>query len=370
MNKKKYFIIIIGVFIYVFIMLDQDRVPIEEIVTINGIGYDIERKSEGNIEYSIPINTNVYKASGKQANLLFNEQGQNLGEVTQKRQEKMDKKFVQGQERVVFVSQDYARYGLKTLIDDRFRNPQTNNMAYMVVCKGKAEDYLRYQEKGYSNSSEYVGGLVESYGNYSFFSNNYKLIDAYVRIGAEGRSLVLPYIEITEEGIEITGVAIFNGDKMVEVVDIQKGKILNLLKNDDVNGILTLQKSPKEFVDFDAKTGKRKVKCYKHGDKYSFIIDLTFTGTITNNEMYVDMLKDINKKKEFEKDMEKDMEKQCVDFIKIMQSDYKMDCITLGREAAAKYGRQKNVDWNKVVSNADIKVNVAVNADLQGRGDY
>ena len=90
------------------------------------------------------------------------------------------------------------------------------------------------------------------------------------------------------------------------------------------------------------KTGKRKVKCYKQGDKYSFNIDLTFTGTVINNEMYADMIKDINKKKEFEKDMEKSIEKQCDDFIKIMKSDYKVDCLSLGREAAAKYGRQKS----------------------------
>ncbi|MBU3158728.1 Ger(x)C family spore germination protein [Clostridium frigoris] len=370
MNKKKYFIIIIGIIIYTFIMMGQDRVPIEEVVTINGIGYDIEKKGQNIIEYSVPINTNVYKGSGKQANLLFTEQGRNLGEVTQKRQEKMNKRFIQGQERVVLISEDYARYGLKTLIDDRFRNPETNDDAYMVVCKGRAEDYLKYKKKGYNNSSDYIGGIIEAYGNYSFFSNNYKLIDAYVRIGAEGRSLTLPYIEITNAGIEITGMAIFKEDKMVKVLDIQKSKILNLLKNDDVHGIITLQKSPKEYIDFDAKTGKRKVKCYKQGDKYSFIIDLTFTGTITNNEMYAGMLKDIKQKKKFEKDMGKEMEKQGYDFIKIMKSDYKVDCISLGKEAAAKYGRQKIIDWNEVVSNADIKVNVKVNADLQGRGDY
>ena len=132
----------------------------------------------------------------------------------------------------------------------------------------------------------------------------------------------------------------------------------------------SLQKSPKEYIDFDAMTGKRKVKCYKEGDKYSFNIDLTFTGTVTNNEMYDDMLNDVNKKKEFEKDMAKSMENQCADFIKIMKSDYKIDCIGLGREAAAVYGRQKGIDWNEVVSNANIKVNVKVNAELQGRGDY
>ena len=68
--------------------------------------------------------------------------------------------------------------------------------------------------------------------------------------------------------------------------------------------------------------------------------------------------------------MAKSIEKQCADFIKIMKSDYKIDCIGLGRSAAAKYGRQKKVDWNEVVCSADIKVNVKVKVDLQGRGDY
>ena len=370
MSRNKYLIIIIGIFIYVFIIFGQDRVPIEEVVTINGIGYDIETKGESIIEYSVPINTNVYRSSGTQENVLFKGQGQNLGEVIQKRQEKMNKKFVLGQERIVLISEDYARYGLKTLLDDRFRDPETNNMAYMAVCKGKAEDYLKYQKKGYSNSSEYIGGLVDFYGDYSFFSNNYKLIDAYVRIGAEGRSLVLPYIDITDEGIEIIGMAIFKQDKMVKFIDIEKSKILNILKNDNVRGILSLQRSPKEYIDFVAMSGRRKVKCYKQGNKYSFTIDLILTGTVINNEMYVDMMSDINKKKEFENDMAKHLEKQCNDFIKIMKSDYKIDCASLGNEAAAKYGRQKLIDWDEMVSNSDINVNVKIRTELQGRGDY
>jgi hypothetical protein len=164
--------------------------------------------------------------------------------------------------------------------------------------------------------------------------------------------------------------AIFSNDKMVGFVDTQKSKTLNMLKNNNAHGTLSLQKNSKEYIDFNAMVGKRKVKCYKHGDKYSFIIDLKFTGTVINNEMYVGMMEDINKTKEFEKDMEKKIKKECDDFIRVMKSDYKIDCLELGREAAAKYGRQKHIDWNEVISSADIKVNVEVKADLQGRGDY
>ncbi|MCB2352833.1 Ger(x)C family spore germination protein [Clostridium estertheticum] len=370
MNKKKYFIIIIGVSIYLFIMIGQNRVPIEDVAVISGIGYDIEIKNKDIIEYSVPISTNVYKRSGMQVSVLFKEKGINLGEVIQKRQEKMDKKFIQGNERVVLISEDYARYGLKTMIDDRFRNSETNDKAYMAVCNGKTEDYLNYKVKGYSSSSTYLGGLIDAAVNYNFFSDDDKLIDAYVRIGAEGRCLVLPYLEMTEDGIQIIGAAIFKEDKMISVTDIKNNKILNLLKNDNSKGIISLQKSPKEYIDFDAKSRRGKVKCYKQGDKYNFIIDLTLTGTVINNEMYSNMLRDIEKKKEFEKDMAKDIVKQCDSFVKTMKKDYKVDCISLGREAAAKYGRQKGIDWNEVVLGADIKVNVKVKVDLQGRGDY
>lgn len=370
MNKKSYFIIIIGIVIYIFIILGQNRVPIEEVATISGIGYDIERKGEDMMEYSIPISANVYKPSGLQVNLLFKDQGQSLGEVIQKRQESMNQKFVQGHERVVLVSEDYARYGLKTLIEDRFRNAEVNDIAYMAVCKGKSEDYLKYKVVGYSNSSEYIERLIEASVNYNFFSDNFKQIDAFVRIGAEGRNLMLPYIEITEEGIEISGMAIFKGDKLIKLANIKDSRMLNLLSNDNVKGTISLQKSPKVYIDFDAKTERRKVECYKQGDKYRFNIDLNLIGAVINNEMYVDILKDINQKKEFEKDMADSVEKQCNDFIKIMKNDFKIDCLSLGREAAAKYGRQKVIDWNEVVCNADIKVNVKVKVDLQGRGDY
>ena len=184
----------------------------------------------------------------------------------------MSQKFIQGHERVVLVSENYARYGLRTLIDDRFRNSETNDIAYMAVCKGKSEDYLKYKVKGYNSSSEYIEGLIEASVDYNFFSDNYKLIDSFVRIGAEGRNLVLPYIEITEEGIELTGMAIFKEDKLIKLADIKESRMINLLANDNVSGTISLQESPKAYIDFDSKTDRRKVKCYRQGDKYKFIL--------------------------------------------------------------------------------------------------
>ena len=74
--------------------------------------------------------------------------------------------------------------------------------------------------------------------------------------------------------------------------------------------------------------------------------------------------------KKFEDDMAKQVEEMCTEFLDKMKNEYKVDCLQLGWVAAAKYGRDTGVDWDEVVSNSDIKVNVKVHVDKIGRGQY
>ncbi|GLC28905.1 Ger(x)C family spore germination protein [Clostridium omnivorum] len=370
MNKKKYAILLLGLSIYIFISIGQERKPIEELETINGVGYDLNKSNKAEAEYSLPLSLSIFKADGSRINAVTTERGNNIGEVIQNRQRRLNKKFVQGQETVVLIGEEYARTGIKSIIEDRIRNPETNDRAFMAVCNGKSEEFFNVKNTGYSSASAYMEGLIEAARTFNFYSENFKLYDAYVRIAAEGRSLVLPFLDIKDEGIEMTGLAFFKEDKMVLKLDFEDSKALSFLKYDNVTGMASLQKSSKEYIDFEGKTGKRKVKCYKEGEKYRFTISIKFSGNVINNEMYSNITKDSEVRKKFEKDLEKQLEKECYEFINKMQNQYKMDCIGLGREAAAKFGRRKNIDWNEVVSNAKIDVNVKVAVDTQGRGDY
>lgn len=370
MNKKKYSILLLGLSIYIFISIGQERKPIEELETINGVGYDLNKSNKAQAEYILPLSLSVFKANGSRTNVVTTERGNNIGEVIQNRQRRLNKKFVQGQETVVLIGEEYARAGIKSIIEDRIRNPETNDRAFMAVCNGKTEDYFNIKNTGYSSASAYMEGLIEAARNFNFYSENFKLYDAYVRVGAEGRSLVLPFLDIKDEGIEMIGLAFFKEDKMVQKIDYEDSRILCFLKFDNITGTESLQKSPSVYIDLEGKTGKRKVECYKDGDKYRFVINIEFNGNVINNEMYSDIINNSNVRKKFEKDMQKKIEKECYKFLNKMQNEYKMDCIGLGREAAAKFGRRKNIDWNEVVSNSKIDVNVKVVVDTQGRGDY
>ena len=128
-----------------------------------------------------------------------------------------------------------------------------------------------------------------------------------------------------------------------------------------------MQEGPDKYINYDA-TVKRKVKCNKIKGKYEFIIDLEFQGDIIENTLYKSMKKE--SEKEFEELISKKIETKCYDFLCKMKNSYKIDCLNLGMYAAAQYGRESGVDWNKEVSNSDIKVNVVVKIDKIGIGQY
>lgn len=357
------------VLIFLWSFIGNEGQLIEDLAIPIGIGYDLEKRSKGDVYYSIPIATYINDPSGQIKSEVIIGKAKNIGETRENRQLKSEKSFLLGLEKMLIISESCAQYGINNIIDILLSSPQVNDNAIMVVCKGKAEDILKYKIEGYSNAAEYMNSLIINSKYYNFFTGEYNFINSITRVSSEGRNLVLPYVEIKENLPQITGAAIFKGDIMIDKVDLQQARILNLLRKDSGNGIFTIKKGFKRYIDYETKV-KRKVKCYKQGEKYKFIINLNMNGTIASNELYSNFNKDPKVQKEFIKDMENSIEKTCQDFINSYKSQYKVDFLSLGKYAAAKYGRHTGVDWNKVVSESDIYVNVKVKVNAEGRGEY
>ena len=244
-----------------------------------------------------------------------------------------------------------------------------NDDAFLVVCKGRNEEYFNYTTPGYDNSAEYISDMIKNSVNYNFFKEGYMFKNASLSMDAEGKNIVSPYIEIMEDGIKITGMVVFKKDKLAAILDMKDTKIMNMLRENKVKGILTIQKDSEKYVNYQAES-KRKITCRKIGDKYTFTIDLNLKGEIINNELYKGIAEKIEVIKKFEDDMSKQVKEMCTGFLDKMKNEYKVDLLQLGWVAAAKYGRDTGVDWNEVVSNSDIVVNVKVQVDKVGRGQY
>lgn len=366
MKKHSFFIISMVVLILIsFIGVKGELVENLEIPV--GVGADLEKNPAG-YSYIIPFLVYSFEDGSVGSNVLSGK-SKSLGETREERQLKAGKKALIGLNRVFVVSEDVARVEMKNYIDIWINNPEINDRGVCVVCKGKAEDMLKQKVKGYGNAGEFLEGMVKNLRQYNFFPMQYSIIDIIVRAEDEGRNILLPYVEIKEGNIETTGLAIFRGSKMIGKTNISEARIINILKESNVKGIFTLQLDSKHYIS-SYTYSKRKVSCSRENGKYKFLINLDLKGTILSNGMYKDLDTDIEVLNKFQEDMKNYVEKLCNESINNIKYKYKTDVLDLGRVAAAKYGRDTGVDWNEVVCNSDIEVNVNYIVDTEGRGNY
>lgn len=347
----------------------MNLLSVEELDIYLGAGVGINKYGEADTEYRIPATLNAYKLDGSVERVISTGVGSTIGKTRENRQNKIGNKLFFGLAKLYLIEEEYAEFGIRPLIDVNFKNPAVNNDLYVVVCKGRSEEYFRRSIPGYDNSAEYISDMIKNSINYNFFTGNYILKNAVLLMDAEGKNVVSPYIELMEDGIKLTGMVVFKRDKLAAILDMKDTKTMNMLRENNVNGILTIQKDSQKYINYEAKS-KRKITCAKIGDKYTFTIDLNLKGEIINNELYKDMASKIEVTEKFEEDMAKQVKEMCTGFLEKMKNEYKVDCLQLGWVAAAKYGRDTGVDWDKVVTNSEIKVNVKVQVDKVGRGQY
>lgn len=362
--RRRIFIIILTI-IFGYSFAGVKGLVVENLDIPIGVGYDLIGKGT----YNTSVAVYEFGSSSETTSKVLSGEGNNLGVTRDQRQTKSNKKSLFGIERIYIIGEGFAESGIRRIIDILLNNPQVSDTSPAVVFKGKAEDLLNYKIKGYANSAEYIEGMLKKSIYYNFFSKQFSMMDLIVRVDAEGRNALLPYIELKERGPEITGLAIFKGDKMIEKTNVQEARIISLLKFNGGRGVLTIQKDQKKYINYYAKSD-RKIKCSKKDGKYNFVIDLELNGGIASNELYTDINKDSKELKKFIQTMEYNVKKSCEECINRVKYEYKTDVLDLGRVAAARYGRNTGVDWNKVVSESSIEVNVKVIVKDQGRGDY
>jgi Ger(x)C family germination protein len=362
-------IIILSIVLIIYFNIGESVNPVEELDIPSAIGVDIEFEQEGNETYSIPISFYNYNTQPNVTSYVFTGTGKTIGETRETRQVKRDKKFILGLEKSIIFGEKAARFDIRPVVNVLFNNPTINDIGFFVVCKGKSVDVLNLTISGYPSSGDYISSLVKHSSEQNFFSAEYKLIDLYARLSSEGENIVAPYIEVKNNTPEITGVALFKGNKMTAKLDLKEAKIMNILRETNVKGIVSLKQDIKTYTEV-AITSKRKVKVSKNNDKYDFTINLNVDGYVLTNLIYKNLYSNAEVIKELDNDVKNELEKECNKFIQKLQVDYQVDCLNLGGLAASKYGRFSNKDWNKVISESTINVNVNVKISLRGRGDF
>lgn len=342
----------------------------EELDIPAGIGYDFQTKIDNIRYYKIPISAYIFKSNNTITSIVHEGKGETLLKTRQYRQRGSNRKFLLGNEKVYLISEKSAYDGVNEIVNLLFFNPLANPQAFTLVCSGNPKDILNYKVEGYPNSADYIYGLIKNSPQYNFFPvKAYTTNINYYQLKSEGKSLVLPYIEAKKDGIKITGMVIFKGDKMKKKIGVDEMQTLSMLREKKSKGIISIQKSYNNFAEMDCYITK-KVECYKEKNKYKFVIKLDIKGDMINFKSCKKELCSKEGKDRIEKEFEQKIYKESYEFINKMQNEYKIDLLNLGSVAAAEYGRHTGVNWDDVVSNSEIEVDVNMRLIRGSRGAF
>lgn len=368
MKSKKYLLLTaLTILLIFFFQSGGTFVPAEDISITPSFGIDLFEIDENEPVYNVSMAIYNYGTSPDIETIVINGKGETLGQTYVSNQLKFDKKLLLGLEKTFIIGNEVGKLGIMPIMDLLFENTNINDNAFVVVSGVNVQDLMKLKVYNFSNSSDYLEGVIRHSVEQNFFPQKYQLRYVYRYIINEGNNLALPYVEIKDNFLAITGMALFKKDKMIKKIGIEESKAMNIIRENNVRGNISINKSLKEYVDVYINS-KRKVKVNREKGKYSFDIDLNIDGYIITNMMYENIMKNPEEIKRIEKDVKEEIEAMTVDFIDKMKNDYRIDCLNLGEVAAAKYGRDKGTDWNEVVADSDIKTNVKVKISLRTRG--
>lgn len=335
-----------------------DRYPQERLGIIVGLGYDLENDGVM-VKYRDTSETFVFKGQQQIDHEVVTGPGKSIYSTQDELQSKSSRKWIIGSELVYLIGKERAEYGIKDIIDAMMRDADRRRGASVAVCKQASEQMLRLEPKAYSTMAEDVHGTLQFAWEESFFSKDARISDVLEMYHQEAREIVLPYLGIEENRVKLTGLALFDADKMITSVDLGEAKLINLLRNNGTKGHLSVNLPEKNTYYEGYFTSNRKVKVSKEEDNLKYSISVTLKGNLKVNTV---INKTITKKevKEIQKDFEKVLKKDLEGEIKKVQQSYGVDWLDLSKYAVAKYGRLSDYGSNENFKNAQIDVDVKV----------
>lgn len=267
-----------------------------------------------------------------------------------------------GHIKLLILSEDVMAYPetLKEILDYFERHPSMNKTTMVVVAKGKAEDYVKYQPEMEKNIEYYITGLMEnSTRNSSIFPMN--LNEFLILLYQNGNAIVpaIIYDKVKDE-INISGVSIIKDYKLEGNLDKMETAALEILRGKIEGGkqVIIIDGHP---VEFEIGGVDRNIKLTnKNKDKLELRVNVKLEGTLkgytTGEEVFLK-----SRLAEIQSNFDDVIERQCEKVTRITQEKFSLDPIGF-REYIEKFHpfvyKEIKDDWEEVYKNANIDVNI------------
>ncbi|MCP3026826.1 Ger(x)C family spore germination protein [Halobacillus sp. A5] len=273
MNRKW-----ICVLLVIFLTGCQQIYSVEDRAIVQILGYDYVEKDVLKGTVGIPQYGEEEVRTVEELNLTVN--AESLKDFSQQVEKESSKPLSMGKLAVTLYNQKLAESGIDEFLDVLSRDPRVGRNIYLGVVDGEVQELIEGKYNQNETTAKYVKGIMENNMQRNFPKTNlHHFLYAYYAEGLDG---FLPYIKKRNSHIQISGVALFDGGKMVSVVTDEDVLTLKLLLEEVKEGALPL--SPEMgSVGMEITDSNLKYEVDNSKDIPEFDIKVKVTGFI--NEM-------------------------------------------------------------------------------------
>lgn len=248
-----------------------DYLELKNRAIISGISIDLTEADEYQVNFEI-LNNKKSDSGESESNKVYlvEGKGKNISEAFQDVASKMNKEAYYPHLKVLVISEDVAKEKLFEVVDYLLREPTVRNIFYPVVAKNTtAYNILNSATKSNSVTAETIESMIESSSyaeEVSIKTDFEKFMDLYTD---PRKDPFLTAIEKEENTLGLSGMALFESDKLVGIIDKEFSAIYNALINTSTNhslykkcesGVTAINLYNNQKTDFEIKDNTLTIK--------------------------------------------------------------------------------------------------------------
>jgi spore germination protein len=346
---------------------------LERLGLITAIGFDLEKENE--IKGTVSVTK--FDPMAKVMTNLISADANTLQTLRAEENLATDQRLEMGQLRCVIYSKELAEKGIIQLVNALNRDPTVGNMVYLTIADEDAFSIISMDEKKIKvNIGTYLYNLIRQNVERELLISptlqefNQKFFDY-------GQDPVLPILKVKKDKVAISGVALFNDDKMVATLNNDKLFYLKLLTDeyrigskelefnrDEFSKIINVQGGQsygeiynKLFISIDSLRSNTKIHLINKKN-LTFKVKVKMDSRLLETTNYLDLGNPANMKF-IEKKINKEMESQIKKLLLFFQ-EKQVDPVGIGNEYMA-HVRGKPISqkkWKELYKNAKFDVQV------------
>lgn len=353
-----------------------DQRLLKDASLVLGIGFDLTESNKIRETIVFPSSGDSSSSSNgpknKQSVAVISSDGNTANDARMQLDLRLADRYAGSKSKIILFGESLAKKGLYAPLDGMYRDPKGPLQAKVAIVSGEAKEVLNLFPPETPLSSEYLPSLLQSaeeVGNISL--QNVQSICTL--IFTEGKDVILPYIEIIDNGkrAKLVGTAMFHKDKLVGKLNINESKLLVIMQKKKHNKVsLNLKVDNKQedtegnYVSVEVIQAKTNLLIEGAPEKPT--VNVTSNLKLKIKEYPKDHLFNQKELHKLNNQIEKSLKVLATKTIKKAQ-EKNCDALGIGLKLHAyHYDYFKNIDWSKEYKNYPI--NIKINSEIISNG--